>query len=221
MKDTFIIRTEWYAAITHLSEKEQALILKNLFEFHSGKHENIDTSTLNLTLVWQLIEPNLKRNIDKYDRRCETSKENGKLGGRPIGEKKPKKPKNKPNNPDSDSDSVSDSDSDTDINIPFDVFWNLYDKKKGDKEYLKEKWASFTNTVREEIIAYIPAYKNAQPDKQFRKDPKTFFNQKAWKDEIIERSTGNTPVVQLSQYQIDLEEARQKARNYKSDTNKW
>ena len=71
------------------------------------------------------------------------------------------------------------------INISFDIFWDLYDKKVGDKEKLKKKWESMQDMERQSIIDYIPRYKVTQPDKKFRKDPQTFFNNKSWNDELI------------------------------------
>lgn len=71
------------------------------------------------------------------------------------------------------------------INISFDVFWDLYDKKVGDKEKLKKKWESMQDLERQSIIDYIPRYKMNQTDKKFRKDPQTFFNNKSWNDELI------------------------------------
>ena len=71
------------------------------------------------------------------------------------------------------------------INISFDIFWDLYDKKNGDKAKLIVKWNNFTDLERKEIIEYIPKYKLSQPDKKFRKDPQTFFNNNSWNDELI------------------------------------
>lgn len=71
------------------------------------------------------------------------------------------------------------------LNVEFDVFWTAYDKKRGDKEKLKRKWKNLSDKERDSIMNYIPKYKLSQPDKQFRKDPLTFLNQKAWNDEII------------------------------------
>ena len=71
------------------------------------------------------------------------------------------------------------------INISFDIFWDLYDKKVGDKEKLKKKWASLKDDDRSSIIDYIPKYKMIQPEKKFRKDPQTFFNNSSWNDELI------------------------------------
>lgn len=66
------------------------------------------------------------------------------------------------------------------VNIEFDVFWDLYDKKVGDKTKLIKKWNHLTDSDRQTIIDYIPKYVKARPDKQFRKNPETFFNNKSW-----------------------------------------
>lgn len=71
------------------------------------------------------------------------------------------------------------------VNIEFETFWELYDKKRGDKEKIRKKWDSLSNYEREDIIAYLPKYKDATPDKTYRKDPSTFLNNRAWEDEII------------------------------------
>ena len=71
------------------------------------------------------------------------------------------------------------------INISFDIFWDLYDKKVGDKDKLKKKWDSMKDDDRSSIIEYIPKYKLIQPEKKFRKDPQTFFNNSSWNDELI------------------------------------
>lgn len=72
------------------------------------------------------------------------------------------------------------------INFEFDVFWNLYDKKVGDKDKILKKWLALSNTDRETIVKYIPGYIKSKPDKQYRKDPSTFLNNKSWNDEIIQ-----------------------------------
>lgn len=70
----------------------------------------------------------------------------------------------------------------------FEDFWELYDKKRG-KPKVKKKWDKLPLVDKLDIMAYIPKYKLAQPDKQYRKDPYTFLNQEAWKDELIYSNT--------------------------------
>jgi uncharacterized protein YdaU (DUF1376 family) len=82
------------------------------------------------------------------------------------------------------------------INIDFEWFWNDYDKKVGDKQKLKKKWIKLTDEERQNAMNYLELYKQSVPDKQFRKNPETFLNNKSWNDEIINRSI--TPIHKLS-----------------------
>jgi len=66
------------------------------------------------------------------------------------------------------------------VNIEFDIFWDLYDKKVGDRTKLINKWNLFTDSERQTIIDFIPNYVKTRPYKQFRKNPETFFNNKSW-----------------------------------------
>lgn len=77
------------------------------------------------------------------------------------------------------------------INIEFEEFWKLYDKKTSPKESCQKKWEKLKDNERLLAMTYIPAYKISQPEKQFRKDPATFLNQKAWNNEIIYRNGTN------------------------------
>lgn len=87
-RETFIIRTEWATSIFQLDAVDRAIILDNLLHFHMGNEHLIILNNLPVKLVWGLILPNLCRNIDSYDKRRETSIENGKRGGRPKGSTK-------------------------------------------------------------------------------------------------------------------------------------
>ena len=73
----------------------------------------------------------------------------------------------------------------TKVNVPFDDFWNLYDKKRGDKDKIEKKWQSLKDSEREAIMKHLPLYKKSQPNKKYRKDPVTYLNNKSWNDEII------------------------------------
>lgn len=78
----------------------------------------------------------------------------------------------------------------------FDYWWNLYDLKAG-KEKCMQKWNKMTVKDREACIAATPAYVAATPDKQYRKRPLTYLNQKAWNDEIIPRNNAtNKPSIE-------------------------
>jgi len=100
IKETFIIRTEWYEAISELSDSDKLVLFDNLFNYHMGNIDLINLNNLTVKLVWKLIEPSLVRNIENYDKRRETSARNGALGGRPKRGDKPNDNLNKPKEPD-------------------------------------------------------------------------------------------------------------------------
>lgn len=237
MRETFIIRTEWIEAIRELEPADQLIIYNNIFYYHEDRENLIILNNLSVKLVWKFIEQNLRRNIENYDKRKETSIENGKKGGRPHKEKSeeignngdlqgnnlnnPENNLNKPNNPNIPvfvpvpiPDPIPTPVPDSGLSS-FDDFWILYDKKTSDKSKTKKKWDSLNIKVHEKIFAHIPLYKLSQPDKQYRKDPLTYLNQLAWENEIIPRN--GSPSTQqngreLSDYEKDLQEQREKAR---------
>lgn len=67
----------------------------------------------------------------------------------------------------------------------FEKFWDMYQKKVGDKEKIKRKWDKLPKKDKEKIFEYIPKYIQAQPDKKYRKNPETFLNNSSWNDELI------------------------------------
>ena len=81
-----------------------------------------------------------------------------------------------------------------DINkIDFEIVWDLYDKKKGDKDKLKIRWDKLSFTIQQLIIEHIPKYKKEQPDKQFRKHFETYLNTKSYNDEILTDAKDKRP----------------------------
>lgn len=87
------------------------------------------------------------------------------------------------------------------INIDFEWFWNDYDKKVGAKDKLKKKWNKLSDEERQNAMNYLELYKQAVPDKQFRKNPETFLNNKSWNDEIIRATPNNSRKLTYSEQQ--------------------
>lgn len=73
----------------------------------------------------------------------------------------------------------------------FDDFWEAYDKKV-DREKSEKKWGKLRQYEKEEIMRYLPAYVRANPDKQFRRNPTTFLNNRTWENEITAKPNGST-----------------------------
>jgi hypothetical protein len=70
------------------------------------------------------------------------------------------------------------------LNVPFEKFWNIYDKKE-DRQKCQIRWNNLTDKEREICIESLPAYILSTPDKQYRKNPATYLNNKSWENEII------------------------------------
>lgn len=90
-------------------------------------------------------------------------------------------------------------------------WWKTYDLAVNRKDCLK-KWLKLTDEEKKACMAYTPAYVEATPEKQYRKRPLTFLNQKAWNDEIIYRN-GNKPTAE-QQRQQQLEGAARIVARY-------
>ena len=84
------------------------------------------------------------------------------------------------------------------INIPFESFWNLYNKKVGDKKKVEKKWNKLKDDERQKIIDTLPNFLNSIQDKQFLPYPVTYLNQKRWNDEIVINSNVNKKHYYLS-----------------------
>jgi len=69
------------------------------------------------------------------------------------------------------------------INISFDIFWKLYDKKVN-KPKCEKKWISLKDIERKLIIDTLPTFLKTITDKQYQPYPMTYLNNKRWEDEI-------------------------------------
>ena len=93
---------------------------------------------------------------------------------------------------------------DTDVEVNgFDFFWNAYEKKVG-RPKCEKLWAKLTLAEKKACLAYIPLYKQAHPDKQYRKNPETFLRNKSWNDELIFRNNGTSQPTIEQQRRIKL-----------------
>ena len=79
--------------------------------------------------------------------------------------------------------------------LPFDQFWDSYNKKVGDKTKLEKKWDALSLKDQHAIMEYVPKYIASQPDKKYRKNAESFLNNKSWNDELIQRNSTEVGVV--------------------------
>lgn len=116
MKNSFLIYYEYEEQLSILSDEQLGILLRAIFKYE--KYNEIPKLDGVLQLAFMFIKGNLDRDREKYDKRCETSAINGKLGGRPSSKKpnsKPNKNLKKPKK--ADNDNVNDNDNDNDIEI--------------------------------------------------------------------------------------------------------
>ena len=78
-------------------------------------------------------------------------------------------------------------------------FWNLYDKKVGRKELLAKKFLKLPYKDKMKIMETLPDYVRSTPDKQYRKNPETYLNNRSWEDEIIFSTKPKTIFEQMTE----------------------
>lgn len=201
MKDSFIIYTSFYEPIKSLSDKQLGRIFRALFDYRLENEVQVEDD---IKMAFLFFKNQMDIDERKYNNKVETNKQNGSKGGAPKGNNNARKKttENNRNNrtvKKTTETSLNDNDNDLkpptplkgeerDLNIPFENFWDLYDKKVGDKSKLQKKWEKLHDSERLAIMEYVPKYKKSQPDKKYRKNPETFLNNKSWNDEIINKN---------------------------------
>lgn len=193
-KKGVIVYASWIKKFEALSDEEAGVLIKHFFRYVNDLNPIAPDRTTKLMFID--IEDTLKRDLIKWEKRAERSRENGNKGGRPPIDNNLEKPKetqqviSKPKKPVIVKDNVNGNVSVIDNNlsstkVEFDLFWNTYDKKVGDKDKIKSKWNSLKIEDQKLILVHVHKYKIAQNDKKYRKDPSTYLNNKSWLDEII------------------------------------
>lgn len=155
-----------------------------------------------------IVNERLELEREKKENFIKKQQENGKKGGRPPKKSKKENPnktqtqtQKKPLE-DEDEEEIVKEDEDEEGGMgeetfecevwpSFGDFWDEYDKKIGKKEKIKKKWDKLKQATKEEVMEYLPKYKQSQPKKKYRKNPETFLNNESWKDEIIENIPSN------------------------------
>ncbi|WP_162793483.1 hypothetical protein [Runella rosea] len=87
------------------------------------------------------------------------------------------------------------------INIPFDDWWNAYQKKVDRSVKLEKKWERLTDEERAKAMQHTAAYVLATPDKKYRKNPETYLNNKSFNNEIIQEN-GKSNIIRPSGYGV-------------------
>lgn len=141
-------------------------------------------------LLFEPIKQNLKRDLKKWESKSLKNKEIAIAGWEKRKNANASERKEvDANDADKDKVIVKDKVIDKDIiNINFDIFWNLYNKKVGSKDKCISKWNKLSDAEREKIIATLPQFLKTISEKKFQPHPETYLNQKRWNDEIDSKS---------------------------------
>ena len=211
MKTAFLLKNNWIEIFDRLSDKQAGMLIKMLFDYNvngdvpAGMNDEVVNAYFNMM---RLDSDTMKEN---YDRRCETSAQNGKSGGRPRkGENlnKPNPKPKKPNNlskPDNDCEYDYDYDSDCDGNPPlppvgrarecadvfderFELLWQAYPRKEA-KPAAKKAFRKLkpSQELTERMIRAVELWKRSdqwqRDNGQYIPYPATWLNNERWNDE--------------------------------------
>ena len=118
-KKSFLMYYDYEELLEDLSDEELGKLVRAMFKYEKLGFE--DEKLTGITkMAFAFIKRNLKRDKETYDKRSETSKINGKRGGRPKKEKPKEETYSKPNNlkkADKDKEKEKDKDKDKDKDI--------------------------------------------------------------------------------------------------------
>lgn len=125
-KTTFIFRTEWMQYFDMLEGNDLNKCLHIISEYVENQTEPKKPNLSDrLLMIWLFLKSQIDKDNIKYDKRCETSKENGKKGGRPKKDKNLKNLKN-PEKHDYEHDSDYDNEHDYEYIISAGADINIY-----------------------------------------------------------------------------------------------
>lgn len=80
-KESFVFYKDWWNAISGLSEDVRGEVCESIIRYAFG--ETVDGLGNMTAMAMRFIAPQIDRDREKYEAKCERNRENGALGGRP------------------------------------------------------------------------------------------------------------------------------------------
>lgn len=198
-RGSMVFYESWIEAIKNLPREVQGEVLTAIIEY--GLYGETTESLKPITrAMLDLVKPQIDNNNKRY--------ENGCKGGRKKANQNQNKTESEPNRNQSETyndkckydicnndtkerESSKDNSLKKDSDSEFEKFWNLYDKKNN-KAKVKAKFERLSKADKAKIFETLQTYLDNTPDKQFRKDPMTYLNNRTWEDEIsLKPKNGN------------------------------
>jgi len=191
-KKSFILYADLLPTIEALNDKEAGILFKHLLRYVNDQNPCCEDRLV--AIVFEPIKQQLKRDLKDWEDERQKRSKAGHLGGLASAEARRSKTKQDEADPTiasngeaNQADNVTVTVNDTVLKtggIPFSEFWNLYNKKQGDKARCEKKWNALTQEDQQTAIKTIPDFKAQCSDKKFQPYPETYLNQKRWNDEL-------------------------------------
>ena len=150
-KNAILVYADWMDKFEQLDDDEAGRLIKHFFRYVNDLNPVAPDKITKISFID--IENSLKRDLKKWEKTLEGRSKAGKASAISRANKKQQAltnstsvdcvKKESTNSTDSVNVSVSVNDNVNDIKVKqeaFDFFWNLYDKKVGDKEKVFKKW---------------------------------------------------------------------------------
>lgn len=193
-KKGFVLYADQKFIFDDLTNEEAGILIKHIFAYVNDENPIFEDRFLDM--AFKPIKMQLKRDLVKYEAVKERNSVNARKRWDAVASSGMQEVPNSTKNADKDNDIVKDKDKD--INISFSEFWDLYNKKVGDKNKAEKKWNSLKDSERQKIIDTLPAFLNSIPDKQYQPHPQTYLNNSRWNDEINLDTSNNKKHYYLS-----------------------
>ena len=181
-KKGFVLYADQKLIFDDLTNDEAGILIKHIFSYVNDENPILEDRFL--AMAFKPIKLQLKRDLVKYEGVKERNSANARKRWDAVALSGMPNVPNDTKNADKDNDIDKDKGIDKDINISFESFWNLYNKKVNAKD-CESKWNKLKDGERQKIIDTLPNFLNSVVDKQFLPYPVTYLNQKRWNDEVI------------------------------------
>lgn len=187
-KKGFVLYADQKSIFEDLTNEEAGILIKYIFSYVNDEDPTIEDRFI--AMAFKPIKMQLKRDLVKYQAVKERNSVNARKRWDAVASSGMPEVPNSTKNADKDKviDTGKDKVIDTDINISFESFWNMYNKKVGDKKKSENKWRKLKDSERQKIIDTLPMFLSSIKDKQFQPFPETYLNNNRWNDELTKDS---------------------------------
>lgn len=186
-KKSFVLYCDLIHTVEKMPDDKAGKLMKHLLRYVNDMNPECDDMVVDV--VFEGIKQQLKRDLKHWEEVRLVKSEAGRIGGLKSGESRGKKQtkqtlQNRSKaKQEKANEAVTVNVTVTDTNISFSVFWDLYNKKVGDKPKCVKLWNRLKLEEQQKILNILPNFKSQFSDKQYQPFPETFLNQRRWENE--------------------------------------